>query len=254
MLCEYGCGQDARYKTKGDGTRNPSKRCCSRSPNSCPINRRKNAESLKARYASGLVHGKMVYENLPEETKNRMKWNKGLTVDSDDRVRKTFESKKRTPAKGHKISKETKEKIRDARVRFLLSGKFDARGVFSYRGHYDKQFFHSSWELAFYVWNKEVNGKILVKNSTIVFEYEYNGEIKKYVPDFVDSDGIYYEVKGYVHSQRDQEKIRANNDKVVMIYKKDMKAGLDYCKSKYGCRFWENLYAPVVKLESTQQT
>jgi len=41
ILCQYGCGQIAKYKTKG------GRDICSPSPNSCPANRRKNSEAGK---------------------------------------------------------------------------------------------------------------------------------------------------------------------------------------------------------------
>ena len=59
---------------------------------------------------------------------------------------------------------------------------------------YDGIFFDSSWELAFWIYNIE-NGNNNIKRPKIFFEYEYNGNIYKYFPDF-EIDGKFYEIKG----------------------------------------------------------
>ena len=70
-LCEYGCGQVAKYINGG------KKYICSKSSNSCPEIKRKNSESLSAAYKTG-ARGKMeeVYKNLPVKVKESMNWNK----------------------------------------------------------------------------------------------------------------------------------------------------------------------------------
>lgn len=69
-LCSYGCGQTARFKN-GSG----KLMCCERS-NSCPAVKAKNSAGLKRGYENGRDQ-KQTYSNLPQETKDRMKWNKG---------------------------------------------------------------------------------------------------------------------------------------------------------------------------------
>lgn len=48
MLCEYGCGQEAKFVV---GSKR--KNCCSESISSCPELRRKNSEGLKKAYSDG---------------------------------------------------------------------------------------------------------------------------------------------------------------------------------------------------------
>lgn len=82
-LCSYGCNQTAIFKFLS------GKYCCSRAHNSCPSNRKKNSEGLQK---SGRDY-KADYKSLPDETKNRMAWARGLTQD-DPRVAKfAFNSK-----------------------------------------------------------------------------------------------------------------------------------------------------------------
>ena len=59
---------------------------------------------------------------------------------------------------------------------------------------YDNQKFDSSWELYFYIYNKDL-GKNIIRNSKDYFSYEKNGKIRRYFPDFK-IDNEYYEIKG----------------------------------------------------------
>ena len=70
-LCHYGCGNIAKYKN-GSGNL-----MCLPSTNKCPAMKKKNSDSGKAAYVTGKrVSGGYMYENLPQETKDRMNWNK----------------------------------------------------------------------------------------------------------------------------------------------------------------------------------
>ena len=81
-LCDYGCGQEAHYFMKN------GKACCSSNVAKCPAIQKK----LKENHADS----KQVYKNLPQETKDKMKWNKGKTKETDIRI---YEQAKRTREK-----------------------------------------------------------------------------------------------------------------------------------------------------------
>jgi hypothetical protein len=71
MYCDYGCGAYFIFTIKN------GKKCCSARPSMCPELKRKNAEGLKLAYLSGKrKSAKELYQYLPEETKQRMNWNK----------------------------------------------------------------------------------------------------------------------------------------------------------------------------------
>lgn len=71
-LCSYGCGQIAKFI---NGSHNL---ICNDSPSKCPENKKKNSIGCKKSYSSGnRVDSKTIYQNLPQETKLRMSWNKG---------------------------------------------------------------------------------------------------------------------------------------------------------------------------------
>lgn len=76
-LCEYGCNQQAKFIT-GQG-----KHICSSSANSCPENKKKNADRGKLAYSSGKrISGIEQYKNLPPDSKDRMNWADGKFVNT----------------------------------------------------------------------------------------------------------------------------------------------------------------------------
>ena len=77
-LCQYGCGQVARYKNKS------GKLMCCKSSNSCPENKKKNSSKLKKLWDNGEFIRD--YSNYSQETKSNMLWSKGKTAAQDDRI------------------------------------------------------------------------------------------------------------------------------------------------------------------------
>jgi hypothetical protein len=71
-LCSYGCNQIAKYKNKSGNL------MCSQFSNSCPEIKKKNSNGLLKSYKNGeREDSKERYKNLPQETKDKMNWNKG---------------------------------------------------------------------------------------------------------------------------------------------------------------------------------
>lgn len=69
--CEFGCGQIAKYML-GSG-----KIICNSSSNKCPVQVQKNSVGAQKSYSDGSrTPSKLLYESLPQETKDRMNWNK----------------------------------------------------------------------------------------------------------------------------------------------------------------------------------
>lgn len=91
----------------------------------------------------------------------------------------------------------------------------------------------SSWELAYVIYNLDHN--IPFKRNKESFEYEFNGAIHKYYPDFIEGD-TFIEIKG-----RQYDSWKAKQDafpgKLKTLYSKEMKVYLDYVKSVYGKDF-----------------
>lgn len=88
MLCEYGCGNEANY-ILSNGVK-----CCSNSYNSCPAVKEKNSISCKKAYETRKrKSGKEQYKALSEEVKDKMRWNKGLYLESQKDVFHEFSIK-----------------------------------------------------------------------------------------------------------------------------------------------------------------
>ncbi len=66
-LCEYGCGQEAKYQFKN------GKWCCSENTNKCLGNKRKKSISLSKK-----IKSKEHCKKLSESMKGLIPWNKGL--------------------------------------------------------------------------------------------------------------------------------------------------------------------------------
>lgn len=80
-LCDYGCGRVAKFVLKN------GKHCCEPLYNKCPAVRFKNSAGVLKAYKDGRLNAKENYQNLPEETKRKMSWNKGKTFVSIDEIK-----------------------------------------------------------------------------------------------------------------------------------------------------------------------
>lgn len=161
-LCSYGCGSIAKFI-------NGSKRlmCCT-SSNSCPENKRKNSEGLK-NCGRDYVE---TYKNLPQSSKDRMNWARGLTKDIDPRVaRPQFKGRKfGASLTGH--TQETKKYLSKFRTEWLKN-PLNRKNL----GRHKR-----SWmELTFENYLKE--NKIIGWDTEVHF---WNDELRKnYFPDFI---------------------------------------------------------------------
>ena len=108
-------------------------------------------------------------------------------------------------------------------------------------GSYDDIYFDSSWELAYYLYNKEVNG-VLLKRSNIILEYDDGDKKRHYIPDFIDDNGLLHEVKGSLFRSKDKIKYETFKNKVKYIFDIDMVEILNYVVNKYGIDFHKVLY------------
>lgn len=70
-MCEYGCGQEAKYQLKN------GKWCCSKNYQSCSELKRKNSEKIKQLYSKNKLDAKSNYRKLSKQKKEKMNWSKG---------------------------------------------------------------------------------------------------------------------------------------------------------------------------------
>ena len=114
--------------------------------------------------------------------------------------------------------------------------------------------FDSSWELAFYVYNLETGKNI--ERCTKSFEYEYNGQIHNYYPDFR-IDELLFEIKGDQFFNKNGQMICPydNNlnglyeskhqcglkNNVIFLRQIDIKPCIDYMFQNYGLK-WKEIF------------
>ena len=185
MLCSYGCNQEAQFQLKN------KKWCCSDSCNKCPESRRKNK-----------LRNKDIWKNKSHPRgmlgKHTIAWNKGLTKETDIRVKITGEKIKECFQKnggtfsGKKHTQESKDKIGKALLGNNHAKHQGNKGVF-YKGIQ----MDSSWEVAVakyldehnIIWKYEEKRFPVLVNETYCpdfFIYNSNGQFEKII-----------EVKGY---------------------------------------------------------
>lgn len=117
---------------------------------------------------------------------------------------------------------------------------------------YDNEKFDSSYELYFYIYNKD-NGKNIIRNKEKYFEYLYkDGKTHKYFPDF-EIDGNFFEIKGEQFFNENNQSIDCfGNDwsekynciienRVNIITYSEIKEMKNFVESKYGTDFISNL-------------
>ena len=118
-FCDYGCGRVARFQMKS------GKWCCSENFSSCPQVRRKNSEKQKERVANG-NWGFTQWNKLRKQGKI-LTWNKGLTKESDKRVKERANKLKQRYKNGELIpsfkgkhwSDEQRKRISEQRKKYL---------------------------------------------------------------------------------------------------------------------------------------
>jgi len=191
-------------------------------------------------------------KGLTKETDKRVKgWNKGLTKETDKRIKSSWN-------KG--LTKETSEKVKQYSTSLIGKSKGKAStlekenerkrkisnwaktsGVGGYKkgsgrgkkGRYEGIWCDSSWELAWVIYHLEHNIKF--ERNTEKFEYIFNNKKYTYIPDFIINND-YIEIKGYITEQV-KTKINQFPKKLIVLLQLDMKKYLDYVIQKYGNDF-----------------
>lgn len=103
-------------------------------------------------------------------------------------------------------------------------------------GFYKGIYCHSSYELAWVIYNIDHN--IPFKQNTKKFDYiNLKNKKSKYIPDFIlIEDNTYIEIKGYWNKTIDL-KLKYFPHKIKILYKDDLKEIFDYVENKYGKDF-----------------
>lgn len=209
-VCSY-CPKEFK-NAGGKGSHEPY---CQRNPN-----RKQRVKSPKAHRPKG---------SIP--------WNKGLSKETDVRIANQGKQLSKKYKEGTLVSRsvphtdKTKQKLSEVAKSRKLGGynKGSGRGI---KGRYKGIWCDSSWELAYVIYC--LDHSINIKRNVERREYEYNGKIRGYIPDFV-VDGELIEIKGYATEQW-YAKLKYNQD-VKVLYESDLTPIIEYVKGKYGKDF-----------------
>ena len=181
--------------------------------------------------------------------KGKTAWNKGLTKETDERVKQSSETYHKNHELGLHNPSFNPMSVPEIRKKHKLSMKkaysnYTRRtpGKFKY-GYYKGVWCDSSWELAYLVYALE-HGSNIIRNKE-GFKYIWKGDYHTYFPDFYNPESnTYIEIKGY-KSDRDIAKISQFKNKLILIEKTDIAPILDYVEDKYGKNFPESLYDKI---------
>lgn len=168
--------------------------------------------------------------------KGRIPWNKGLSSDTNDSLKKMrntlkerYKSGEIKPSYlGKKHSKETIKKLKQNTGGYR---KGSGRGK---SGWYNEYWCDSTWELAWVIYNLDNNIKFNRFDGK--FQYMYKEELFYYHPDFIlDDNKTIIEIKSY-ETEKDLckytgvDKIKYN---FVVLKKNDIEPIIKYVKEKY---------------------
>ena len=171
------------------------------------------------------------------QQKGCIPWNKGLTKETDKRVKKISkilqEGYKSSRLKHHKtphsltIKKQLSKIAKERKLGGYIKGS--GRGK---KGWYKGIFCDSSWELAYVIYCLDYN--ISIQRNIKKRQYIFEGKERNYIPDFI-VDGKLVEIKGY-KSKQWEAKIKFNPD-IQVLYEKDLTNIFKYVTTTYGKDF-----------------
>ena len=156
-----------------------------------------------------------------KEIKNgtRKAWNKGLTKETDERVRKGYETLKRRienhehTYKGHPHSEKTKKHLSECAKKRKLGGWYSSKRI-----EYNGVILQSTYELEF--------AKDLDKNNISwirpdFFLYKLNGKEHRYYPDFyIESLNVYVDPKNDFLINNDNQRLGVSDKEKINLVEK----------------------------------
>lgn len=219
IKCSYGCDNLAiRY------FHSTKKWCCSKNVNSCPAKRKRDSLSKK---------GKNPFKDKkhPRGMLGKRAWNRGIPMSNETKEKLSNINSNNPKITGRGATLE-KEALRASRISATSklnkrSGGYRPGSGVGVKSWYDSPIagavhLQSSYELRL--------AKILDfmklnwRRNLTKFPFDWNGEIKHYIPDFFvlyENQTIFIEVKGYV-TEKDIEKWRSFKGKLHILKLKDI--------------------------------
>jgi very-short-patch-repair endonuclease len=195
-LCSYGCGNVANFINHSGNL------MCCKTSNNCPTIKKKNSQGVKN---SGRDYVE-TYKNLPNETKDKMSWSKGLTKDTAPSLaRPQFIGRKwGCSLTGH--TEQSKQKISVARTNWLKNhdnrknlGRHKRSWMELTFESYLKENNITRWDTELHFWSDELRKNYFVdfifEDKKLIIELDGTQHIKSVEHDAVRD--TWFSSKGY---------------------------------------------------------
>ncbi|MBQ8218451.1 MAG: hypothetical protein IJZ79_01615 [Bacilli bacterium] len=181
-------------------------------------------------------------------------WNKGLTADIDNRVKKYSETLKNYVKQAHSLGNKystgvakthdkeiiRREKISNSMKNNPKAGGYRPGSGYGKQGWYKGIHCDSTYELVYVIYCLDHN--INIKRCKRNYKYDFCGKIHTYYPDFELEDGTLIEIKGFMR-EKDYYKIASVNDrKLNVLFYNDLDYMFEYVENTYKYAVLEELY------------
>lgn len=163
-------------------------------------------------------------------------WHLGMSIKFKETISKSLKGKSSGKASTPEKELERKQKISNS-MKGNKNWMFNKHHGNAKQGWYHNIHCDSTWELAFLVYYIEHN--LNIKRCDKQFDFYWENEIHKYIPDFITDEGI-IEIKGRKNIKSVEKEKQFPNIKV--IDQNLIKPYLEYVINKYGEEFWKQLY------------
>ena len=183
-----------------------------------------------------------VSNNLAQYNSTHKPWNTGLTKETDPRIAKYVEARPKDNLngwKGRKHTEETKQKLSKSLLEYNHGD--NQRNLHSKGGWYDGLYFMSTWELAYYIYQKDHG--VILSRCTERFQYSWEDKLHYYTPDFL-INGEYIEIKGkeWPKDLAKYQAVRDQGKQLKVLYEKDLKNCFEYVLVAYKVQTITELY------------
>ena len=188
---------------------------------------------------STLARYKLHYKKHLGRHKSPAGWNRGLTSQTDERVRLgSAKSLGAIERWRNQLTPEAyaswKESVISGSRASTTSGGCRRGAGRGKSGIYSGYDFDSTWELAWIMFN--LDHRIPFERNREGFTYTYMGKARRYYPDFKQGE-IFVEIKGYWTPQV-EHKLAAVDRPIVVLTKREIQPFLTYAIQTYGPEFW----------------
>lgn len=248
---EYKCKYCGRLSTNNQGLSQHERRC-KFNPNKIDIISKHAGEKIQCPYCNKYysVYGLKNHISFVHIKDRKPKFNlekykkehpnndffKGKTFDEIFGKEKSLKIRQKISnslkGKSHRQTQDTRNKISLGMKKIKAGGLRQGSGR-GKKGRYKGIYCDSTYELVFLIYCLDHN--IQIERCKEFFEYEYNGKIRKYYPDFIINNEIIIEIKNFYREEVDVKvkAVEKLNKKIKVLYYEDLIDIFNYVAKTY---------------------